>query len=106
MDANNDNSVLLMTTEEAAPLLRMSARKLKRLAAERKIGHVNFDNRYLFRPSDITNFIDQHRVAACPSTLLPPARLTGPTTSPSGEHDFEALRSAKRSAKQRRKNAA
>jgi excisionase family DNA binding protein len=52
----------LLTMEEAAERMNMSARHVRRLVAERRIAHHRFGRRVRLAPADVDAYIDAGRV--------------------------------------------
>jgi excisionase family DNA binding protein len=51
----------LLDVEEAATLLGVSARHLRRLVAERRIPYIKWGSRLHFDPMEIKEWVDRHR---------------------------------------------
>jgi len=101
LDQIDDNSVLLLTAAKAAARLGIPLRSFNRLVTKGEIPFVSINNRRYFVPNDPLTFIQQRRVPANPSPKSRPTRLPRDKMP---LYDFEALRAAKRSGKQTRKN--
>lgn len=82
----------LLTEQEAADALRLSARTLRKA---RQAGQLNFfqhGSSIRYAPADLAQFIERNRV--CPSTAAKAPR-SGNTRSRSTVFDFEEARAAR-----------
>lgn len=104
MTAPARTATALLTTDEAAALLRVSDKEIRALVRGGKLKYVLFGKRRrLFDPADLTACIEAHKIQGpeCPSTERK-GRRTGTTTSSSKVYDITAVL-AQKSAKPRKR---
>ncbi len=61
----------LLTDHEAAELLRVNVRRLRRIVVAGQLASIDLgDGTMRIDPDDLTAFIDEHRKSAMPPTML------------------------------------